>query len=90
MDLNIVNFLNALNEKFINSGLDVNNLKYDILKDGIYNFTYNDCQIGRIKIGKRCSKMQVLTNDSVKWFENLTMDEYTKNIDKWVKYAKQK
>ena len=59
------------------------------MKDGTYNFTYNDCQIGRIKIGKKSFKMQIVTKDTCKWIENLTMKEYISNLDKWVKYTKQ-
>ena len=88
MDLSIDNFLNELNEKFINSELDVNNLKYDVLKDGTYNFTYFNYQIGRIKIGKRVSKMQIVTESLPIWLENLTIEEYINNIDKWIEYAK--
>lgn len=33
--------------------------------------------------------MQILIKDTVKWLENQTMEEYTNNIDKWVKYTKE-
>ena len=69
--------------------MNIDTLKYDVLKDGTYNFTYNDYQIGRIKIGKRSSKMQIVTKNLPIWLENLTMDEYTNNIDKWVEYTKE-
>lgn len=88
-NLSIDDFIKAVNKKFIDSGLNIDTLKYDVLKDGTYNFTYNDYQIGRIKIGKRSSKMQIVTKDLPIWLENLTMDEYTNNIDKWVEYTKE-
>ena len=87
--LSIDDFINTVNRKIIDSGLNIENLKYDVLKDGTYNFNYNDCQIGRIKIGKRISKMQVVTKDTVKWLENLSMEEYIDNIDKWILYIKE-
>lgn len=100
--LSIDLFLSELKTKILNSNLNVEKLNYDILKDGTYNFTYyypytdSNCQIGRIKLGKRSSKMQILTcgenawaSGSVIWLENLTMEEYIKNIDKWIFYIKE-
>ena len=89
-NLSIDDFINAVNKKFIENGLNIDNLKYDVLKDGTYNFTYNDYQIGRIKIGKRSSKMQIVTKDVPIWLENLAMEEYINNVEKWVKYTKQR
>ena len=33
--------------------------------------------------------MQILTQDKVKWLENITMEENNKNIDKWILYIKE-
>ena len=87
-NLSIDDFINAVNTKFNNNGLNISNIQYTVLKDGTYNFTYRSSQIGRIRIGKRSSKMQIITDYTVNWLENLTMQEYINNIDKWVQYAK--
>jgi len=89
MDVKMLVFFENLKCELQMACLDVKKLKYDVLKDSTYNFTYENKQIGRIKFGKRSSKMQIITLTTVTWLENLTLEEYISNISKWVKYIKQ-
>ena len=92
MNHNIEIFIAELKNKIILAGLNIDNLEYDVLKDETYNFIYHiqdwNSQIGRIKIGKRSSKMQILERNNVIWIKNETMETYLKNIDKWIEYIK--
>ncbi len=92
-NLSIDKFIEELKNKIIQAGLDISKLEYDVLKDGTSNFTYHigdwNSQIGRIVFGKKKSSMQILTQDTVKWLDNLPMEEYIKNIDKWILYIKE-
>lgn len=87
-------FIDELKNKMLKSGLNVDKLEYDVLKDGTYNFIYHinpdsNCQIGRIKINKRSSKMQIIKKNDVVWIQNETMETYLNYIDKWIEYTKQ-
>ena len=92
-NLSIDKFIEELKNKIIQAGLDIRKLEYDVLKDGTSNFTYHigdwNSQIGRIVFGKKKSSMQILTQDTVKWLDNLPMEEYINNIDKWILYIKE-
>ncbi len=83
----IENFRKCLETKLVQAGLKIELLESLELSDKTVNFSYNDCQIGRIKLGKRKSKMQIITSNSVEWIEDKNFDEYIDNIDKWVLYA---
>ena len=54
-------FVNELKKKIKKAGLRNSGLAYSVIKDGILHFTYNGCQIGRIKFGKKTSSMQIIT-----------------------------
>lgn len=87
-------FIDELKNKMHKSGLNVDKLEYDVLKDGTYNFIYHiepdaNCQIGRVRFNKRSSKMQIITKNDVVWLQNETMETYIKSIDKWIEYTKQ-
>lgn len=79
----------TLETKLIEAGLVEDDLSIDQLKDGTYNFMYEDLQIGRIKFGKKSSKMQIITKDNVIWLENEPIEVYLKNIEKWINYIKE-
>ena len=79
----------ALKIKVINAGFVEEDLIIEQLKDGTYNFMYEDIQIGRIKFGKKSSKMQILTNNDITWIENKTLDTYIAYLDKWIEYIKE-
>ena len=79
----------TLETKLIEAGLVADDLSIDQLKDGTYNFMYEDLQIGRIKFGKKSSKMQIITKDNVIWLENEPIEVYLKNIEKWINYIKE-
>lgn len=79
----------TLETKVIEAGLVEDDLSIDQLKDGTYNFMYKDMQIGRIKFGKKSSKMQIITKDNVVWLENESIEIYLENIDRWVEYIKE-
>ena len=76
-------FVNKVMEK-----IDTEYLSIDRLKDGTLNFCYKDCQIGRIKFGKKSSSMQLLTAGNVDWLHNKAMQEYVDNVDIWADYTK--
>lgn len=50
---------------------------------------YEDLQIGRIKFGKKSSKMQIITKDNVIWLENEPIEVYLENIERWIEYIKE-
>lgn len=79
----------TLETKVIEAGLVEDDLSIDQLKDGTYNFMYEDLQIGRIKFGKKSSKMQIITKDNVIWLENEPIEVYLENIERWVEYIKE-
>lgn len=79
----------TLETKVIEAGLVEDDLSIDQLKDGTYNFMYEDLQIGRIKLGKKSSKMQIITKDNVIWLENEPIEVYLENIERWVEYIKE-
>lgn len=79
----------TLETKVIEAGLVEDDLSIDRLKDGTYNFMYEDLQIGRIKFGKKSSKMQIITKDNVIWLENEPIEVYLENIERWVEYIKE-
>lgn len=79
----------TLETKVIEAGLVEDDLSIDQLKDGTYNFMYEDIQIGRIKFGKKSSKMQIITKDNVIWLENEPIEVYLENIERWVEYIKE-
>lgn len=87
-ELSIDEFIKHLKDKIKNAGYNLHQLKYDIHKDGTYNFIYKDFQIGRVKFGKRSSKMQILNGDSVLWLENEDMETYIVKMDLWIDYIK--
>jgi hypothetical protein len=58
------------------------------VKSGYINFQYKDIQLGRIRLNSKKHRMQVLTINNVKWFENITLEEAIKNIDLWLEYFK--
>ena len=72
---------------FLNEAKKIVNLDDIIfnIKNGCINFKYKEMQIGRINLNK---KMQILTNNTVIWLENITLDKAIKNIDKWIEYLK--
>lgn len=88
-ELSIEKFVEQLKSELQEANYDTAKLKYDQLKDGTYNFSYNEFQIGRIKFGKRSSSMQILTKDFVSWLKNETMEIYLSNIKQWVEYIKE-
>lgn len=79
----------TLETKVIEAGLVEDDLSIDQLKDGTYNFMYEDLQIGRIKFGKKSSKMQIITKDNVIWLENEPIEVYLENIERWIEYIKE-
>lgn len=86
--MDIENFYNVLKQRVLEAGFNDNNLSIDQLKDGTYNFAYEECQIGRIKFGKRSSKMQIIDADNVTWLENQPIETYIENIAKWIEYIR--
>lgn len=88
-ELPIEKFIEQLKSELQEANYDTRKLKYDQLKDGTYNFSYNEFQIGRIKFGKRSSSMQILTKDFVSWLKNETMEIYLSNIKQWIEYIKE-
>lgn len=88
-ELSIEKFIEQLKNELQEANYDTAKLKYDQLKDGTYNFSYNEFQIGRIKFGKRSSSMQILTKDFVSWLKNETMEIYLSNIKQWIEYIKE-
>ena len=81
-------FLNVLQDKIKVARLFPKYLTYNTMSNGIVNFTYKGCQIGRIYFGKKTSKMQIINSLNVIWIENKSFEEYIQNIDKWIAYAK--
>ncbi len=49
--LSIDKFYDTLKQKIKEAGFDGKNLSFGQLKDGAYNFMYEDFQIGRVKFG---------------------------------------
>lgn len=83
-DLNF--FLSKLNVKLTATNHSTELLRHNTMSNGVENFEFKNWQIGRVYFGKRTSKMQILTEDSVVWIENKTLAEYVENIDKWISY----
>ena len=54
-------FIEELKERINKAGLKNSKLSYSSMKDGTLHFTYNGYQIGRIKLGKKSSAMQIIT-----------------------------
>lgn len=79
-------FVTVLKEKLTEAKLDTGLLEQETLSSGVVNFTYNKLQIGRIYFGKRSSKMQCITNDTVEWTENESFETYVSKIGKWIEY----
>jgi len=81
-------FLDSLFVKLKQNNFNPSLLTWDRLADKTLNILYNDCQIGRIKLIARKTRMQVLTDNGVAWNENRPLDEYIKDQDKWIEYIK--
>lgn len=81
-------FMTALDEKVSAIGINPDDVFCNEMADGTMNFTYHGCQIGRVKFGRRSSKMQVLTHKDVKWISNQPLSVYIENLDFWLKYLK--
>lgn len=88
-ELSIDKFIETLQQKIQILGFDLDELKITQYKDGTYNFTYGECQIGRIYFGQKSSTMQILTLNDVIWLKNETFEKYIENIDKWIEYLQE-
>lgn len=86
--LSMDNFIKELKIKMTEANIKLEHLEYNVMSDKTYNFKYMGCQIGRMKITKKSSGMQILTASKVTWIENKHVLDYYKNIDKWIKYTK--
>lgn len=83
--------INALNDTEYNINLHIGyidkSLHYEIDYKQIGSAMVGT-QIGRLKIGPRVKKIQILTNDTVEWITIKDIDEAIAYVPKWVDYAK--
>jgi len=86
--INEKQFLDSLYEKLEHENFVLSNLKWNRLSDKTLNITYSDCQIGRINLLSRKTKMQILSDRCVHWLENQPFDIYIQKQDKWIEYLK--
>lgn len=58
-------FIKELTTKVDQAGLDKEQIIYNKANDGTINFLYKNFQIGRVKFGKKTSKMQFITSKAI-------------------------
>lgn len=71
-------FINELSAQIEKAGLDKEKVRYSKFSDGTINFLYESYQIGRIKLGKKSSKMQIISSTAA-----LVHSEYGEDYYSW-------
>ena len=85
--MNEKSFLDSFCAKLEHENFNLSHLKWKRLSDKTLNITYNGCQIGRINLFSRKTKMQILSGE-VKWIENQSLSTYIQEQNKWIEYLK--
>lgn len=80
-------FVASLEDLLVEKSIDPKHLRIDRMGDGTLNFRLTGCQIGRIKLQGYIFKMQVLTETSVRWYQDESYDKCLARLPRWVAYA---
>ena len=81
-----LDFINELNKQLSSNGYDPVYLRINRTSDNILNFRLTGCQIGRVKLQGLVTRMQVITLDSVHWYDGLSFDACVGILPRWIDY----
>ncbi|WP_220739123.1 hypothetical protein [Leuconostoc miyukkimchii] len=81
-------FFKKVLSMFSDAGINTSLLRLNRLSDKTLNVRYVSYQIGRIKLNGRKTKIQVLTGDSVEWYQDKSLEEYINISKKWITYLR--
>ncbi|SCL85113.1 TerB N-terminal domain-containing protein [Sporanaerobacter sp. PP17-6a] len=82
-------FIKSLIEAMTQQGLyEAERLKLQRLTDGTFNVSCRKCYIGKIRLQKIKTYMQVLKGEDIILYEDKTLEEYIEHIEEWISYIK--
>ena len=70
-------------------GMDSIHLRINRMADKTLNFRLTGCQIGRVNLQGRKTRMQVITTKNVHWYENEPFEKSLVRLKQWMVYIKQ-